>query len=135
MVDRRKAFSVISIRSHCQRSLPFQISSTLRAGFELAQNLRSGFVEWSCSVVITTTPPLGVILLLLIAITCSHYSKHRPKRHNNNIKMENNDFEKVRIKNRTCYYFDDIIKTEDFDFDNILIGEKSSGIILSYNFP
>ena len=25
-------------------------------------------------------------------------------------KMENNEFLKVRIKNRTCYYFDDIIK-------------------------
>ena len=24
-----------------------------------------------------------------------------------------------------CYYFDDIIKFEDFDFDHILIGEKS----------
>ena len=24
-----------------------------------------------------------------------------------------------------CYYFDDIIKLEDFDFDNILIDEKS----------
>ena len=39
--------------------------------------------------------------------------------------MENNEFEKVRIKNGTCYYFDDKIKFEDFDFDNILIAEKS----------
>ena len=29
------------------------------------------------------------------------------------------------FKNRTCYYFDDIIKLEDFDLDNILIDEKS----------
>ena len=36
------------------------------------------------------------------------------------IKMENNEFENVSIKNRTCYYLDDIIKIEDFDFDNIL---------------
>ena len=35
--------------------------------------------------------------------------------------MENNEFKKVPIKYRTCYYFDDIIKLEDFDFDNILI--------------
>ena len=28
------------------------------------------------------------------------------------------------------YYFDDIIKFEDFDFDNILIYEKSSKTIL-----
>ena len=38
--------------------------------------------------------------------------------------MEYNEFEKVRIKNRTCYYFDDIIKLKDFDLDNILIDEK-----------
>ena len=30
-------------------------------------------------------------------------------------------FKKIRIKNHTCYYLDDIIKFEDFDFDNILI--------------
>ena len=56
MVDRRKAFSLISSRDHCQRSSPSWISDTPRAGFELAQNLSSGFVEWSCAVVITTTP-------------------------------------------------------------------------------
>ena len=39
--------------------------------------------------------------------------------------MENNEFKKVCIKNRTCYYFNDIIKLEDFDLDNILIDEKS----------
>ena len=30
--------------------------------------------------------------------------------------MENNELKKARIKNRACHYFDDIIKTEDFDF-------------------
>ena len=35
--------------------------------------------------------------------------------------MENNELKKVRTKNRTCYYFDDIIKFEDVDFDNILL--------------
>ena len=39
--------------------------------------------------------------------------------------MENNEFEKVHITNRPCYYSDDIIKSEDFDFDNILVDEKS----------
>ena len=39
MVDRRKAFSLISSRDHCQRSSPS------RAGFEPAQNLSSGLVE------------------------------------------------------------------------------------------
>ena len=55
MVDRRKAFSLISSRDHCQRSSPSRISDTPRAWFEPAQNLSSGLVEWSCAVVITTT--------------------------------------------------------------------------------
>ena len=37
--------------------------------------------------------------------------------------MENNEV-KVSIKNCTWYYFDDIIKFEDFDSDNILLDEK-----------
>ena len=47
--------------------------------------------------------------------------------------MENNEFKEVRIKNRTCYYFDVIIKLEDFDFDNILVDEKSHENILIYD--
>ena len=47
--------------------------------------------------------------------------------------MENNELKKVCIKNRTCYYFNDIIKLEDFDFDNILIDEKSHENILIYD--
>ena len=45
MVDRQKAFSLISSRDHCQRSSPSRISDTPQAGFEPAQNLSSGFVE------------------------------------------------------------------------------------------
>ena len=56
MVDRRKAFSLISSRDHCQRSSPSRISDTPQAGFEPAQNLSSDFGEWSYAVVITTTP-------------------------------------------------------------------------------
>ena len=56
MVDRRQAFSLISRPDHCQRSSPSRISDTLRTGFEPVQNLSSGLVEWSCAVVITTTP-------------------------------------------------------------------------------
>ena len=47
--------------------------------------------------------------------------------------MQNNELKKVRIKNHMCYYFDDVIKLEDFDLDNILIDEKSHGNILIYN--
>ena len=40
--------------------------------------------------------------------------------------MKNNDkLKEINIKDRTCYYFDDIIKFEDFDIDSILIDEKS----------
>ena len=47
--------------------------------------------------------------------------------------MENNELKKVCIKNRTYCYFDDIIKLEDFDIDNILIDEKSQKNILIYD--
>ena len=56
MVDRRKTFSLISSRDHCQRSSTSRISDTPQAGFEPEQNLSSGLVEWNCVVVITTTP-------------------------------------------------------------------------------
>ena len=39
--------------------------------------------------------------------------------------MENNEFKKVCIKIRTCYYLDYIIKLEEFDLANNLIHEKS----------
>ena len=42
-------------------------------------------------------------------------------------------FLKIDIKNSTCYYFDGIIKFEDFDFVNILINEKSYKNILVHN--
>ena len=37
--------------------------------------------------------------------------------------MESNDeLIEIDIKNRACYYFDDIIRLQDFDFDKILLG-------------
>ena len=42
------------------------------------------------------------------------------------------NLKKVHINNRTCYYFRDIIKLEDFDLDNVLIDEKSHENILIY---
>ena len=48
--------------------------------------------------------------------------------------LENNDeLKEINIKNRLCYYSNDIIKTEDFNLDNILIDEKSFENILIYN--
>ena len=37
----------------------------------------------------------------------------------------NNELKQIDIKNYTCYYFDDIIKVGDFNFDDILLDEKS----------
>ena len=71
MVDQRKVFSLISSRDHCHRSSPLQISDMPRAGFEPAQNLSSGSVEWSCAVVITTKPWRHTPLKTLKA--CVHY--------------------------------------------------------------
>ena len=48
--------------------------------------------------------------------------------------MESNgEFKKNDIKNCTCYNFDEKIKTEDFNFGNILIDEKLCKNILVYN--
>ena len=38
--------------------------------------------------------------------------------------MENNELEKIDMKNRTCYYFDDIMKIKDFEFNNVSSDEK-----------
>ena len=52
--------------------------------------------------------------------------------------MESNiKLKEIYIKSRTCYYFDDIIKFEDFDIGNtililILTDEKSYKNILVY---
>ena len=55
MVGRRKTFSLISSRGRCQRYSLSWISNTSEAGFETAQSLSSGLVEWSCEVVINAT--------------------------------------------------------------------------------
>ena len=44
----------------------------------------------------------------------------------------NNNLKEISIKNCTCQYFDDIIKFEDFDIDNILIDEKPYKNIIVY---
>ena len=61
-------------------------------------------------------------------------SKKKKCWHTNNIKKEkDNEFKKVGIKSRTCYYFDDIIKIEDLVFDSILLDKKSNENILIYD--
>ena len=55
----------------------------------------------------------------------------KTKRHS--IKWKIRNLKKFCIKNHTCYYFDNIIKLEDFYLDNILINEKSRENILIYD--
>ena len=45
----------------------------------------------------------------------------------------NNKLKEIDIKNHTCYYFNDKIKIEDFDFDNFLIDENLYQNTLVYN--
>ena len=45
MIDRRKAFSLVSSRNHYRRHSPSPSSDTPPAGFEPAQNLSSGLLE------------------------------------------------------------------------------------------
>ena len=56
MADQRKVFSLTSSRDHFQRSAPSCIFYAPRARFEPEQKTSSVFVEWSCALVITTTP-------------------------------------------------------------------------------
>ena len=74
MVERRKAFSLISSRDRYQRSSPSQISDTPWAGFEPAQNLSSGLVGWTCVVVTTPTPLFSIIITMFYLIIHWHYS-------------------------------------------------------------
>ena len=48
--------------------------------------------------------------------------------------MENNNkLKDIDIKNRMCYYFDDIMKVQDIDFENILLDERLYKNILIYD--
>ena len=72
MADQRKALSLISRRDICQRLLPLQISDTPGTGFQPAQNLSSGLVEWSCAVVKTTTSINQFVSLSIIEVRLFH---------------------------------------------------------------
>ena len=45
----------------------------------------------------------------------------------------NNKLREIDIKNCTSFYFDEIIKIEDLDFNNILRNKKSRKNILGYD--
>ena len=47
------------------------------------------------------------------------------------MKMESTDkLKETNIKNRLCFYFDDIMRVMDIDFNNILSDKKSHNKIL-----
>ena len=71
-----KGVYLISSQNHCQRFLPSRVCDTPRAGFEPAQNLNSGLVEWSRAVAITTTPRRHYCWIKqLIVVSSKFYSK------------------------------------------------------------
>ena len=72
MVDRRKMFSLISSRDHYQRSSPSRMSDTPRAGFEPAQNLSSGSVEWSCAALQHFADNLSLVPGLASTLPCNY---------------------------------------------------------------
>ena len=47
--------------------------------------------------------------------------------------INNDELKEIVIKNCTCYYFNDIIRTGDSDLDNILIDKKSYKYIFICN--
>ena len=49
------------------------------------------------------------------------------------MEMEINEFKKVGIKIRMCYFFDDIIEIQNFDFDNNILDEKWEDNNLMYD--
>ena len=48
--------------------------------------------------------------------------------------MENNTLKKVLIKNRMCYYFDDIIKFGNFDFNRWKITRKYIALVYAISY-
>ena len=47
--------------------------------------------------------------------------------------QSNDELKEIDIKDYTCCYFNDIVKTEDFNFDIVSIDEKSSENIFVHN--
>ena len=69
MFDRQKAYSLISSRDHCQRSLPLQFSDTLRPEFRF-------LVKWSHTVVITATPRRHIERIPVNSLFCAVMSEN-----------------------------------------------------------
>ena len=104
------------------------MTNTISANVSTNSNGKKVRYKMDCYIFHTVL--IVIILLFIIAIICYRYAKHSSKLkktycRTRNIKTDNNEFKNVRIENLLFYYFDDIIKFENFGFDNILTDEKS----------
>ena len=96
-------------------------------------------VKWEVSILChfnnyhVTVNSYQYLLLLLIhkmAIKAKVYVTLPHK----NMKMNNqNKSTGIEIKNRTCYYFDDVNNIYNIDLDNLLLGQRSYKDILIYD--
>ena len=104
----------------------------------VSTNFDNKTVRFKVDYYILYTVLLVLILLFIISIICYQYQKHSSKLkqayyRTKNIKIENNEFKNVTIKTQTCCYFDDIIKIDNIDFDNILLDKNSFDNILVHD--
>ena len=74
-----------------------------------------------------------MITIALLTSVSTYLIKHPSEQKHVLPYHDTSKLKEIDIKNRTCYHFDDIIKIEDYDFNNILINEKPCGNILVCN--
>ena len=72
-----------------------------------------------------------VVISTIVPIGCYYYYIRDwiKKEHVVSYRYEMNNLKEVNIKNLTCYYFIDIIKIEDFYFDNILLDKNHKNVL------
>ena len=86
----------------------------------------------NCLIQLTSLVIICLLLLAVASIGCYCYYardwiiKYNTHNHINNLK-------EISSKNRRCCYFGGIIRIEDFNFDSILLDEKSHGSIFIYD--
>ena len=77
---------------------------------------------------------------MLVIISCSSdwlllllHMRLDEKEHDVSYYYKMNNLKEINRKNHTCYYFNDICRTDDFDFDNVLLDEKSYENVLVHD--
>ena len=110
------------------------VSANVTSALSINNDDKNVRYEMGCYILHTFLLVTIFIFMPLFPIITQNTGQNKKKWHINKIKMKNNELKKVGIKNCTCYHFDGITKTEDFDFDNILFDVKSHENILIYDF-